>query len=322
MLRLSLTLSLLGSAAWADAPKVVTDIAPVTSLVAQVMKGVGEPFQLLPAGSNPHDHALRPSEAQALDQANVVFWIGDALSPNLDKAVDTLAGDATVVSLFDAEGTLHLASRDSVIFEAHDDHDDHNEEHHDEEHGDDHREDDEHHEAGHGHDHGADDPHVWLDPENAKIWLGVMAETLATQDTANADVYRANAAEGQAMVDQASETARDLLSAAEGQTFAVLHDAFQYFESRFELTALGALSDSDATSPSPARMAALRDAITEAGVTCVIAEPQFDPRLIEAMGGTLSVTEVDPLGAELAAGPGLYPELVVETARRIAGCGQ
>ena len=322
MLRLTLTMSLLTSAAWAEAPKVVTDITPVTSLVSQVMEGVGEPFQLLPAGASPHDHALRPSEAQALDQADVVFWIGDALSPNLDKAVDSLAGDATVVSLFDAEGTQHLASRDVAIFVQHDDHDEDHDEHKEEGHDDHDDHDESAHEAGHGHDHGADDPHAWLDPENAKLWLTVIAETLASQDAENADTYRANAAAGQALIDQATAEASALLAPAKDQTFAVLHDAFQYFESRFELTALGALSDSDATSPSPARMAALRDAITEAGVTCVIAEPQFDPRLVAALGDTLSVTEVDPLGTEITAGPALYPELIVDTARRIAGCGQ
>ena len=115
MLRLTLTMSLLTSAAWAEAPKVVTDITPVTSLVSQVMEGVCEPFQLLPAGASPHDHALRPSEAQALDQADVVFWIGDALSPNLDKAVDSLAGLMRSWPRFQRHTTRRLSKRSILL---------------------------------------------------------------------------------------------------------------------------------------------------------------------------------------------------------------
>ncbi|PIP97144.1 MAG: zinc transporter, partial [Rhodobacterales bacterium CG18_big_fil_WC_8_21_14_2_50_71_9] len=76
------------------APQVATDIAPVHALAARVMAGVGAPSLIVPPGASPHGYALRPSEAAALERADVVFWVGAALTPWLEGAIDALAGDA------------------------------------------------------------------------------------------------------------------------------------------------------------------------------------------------------------------------------------
>ncbi|MEQ3670586.1 MAG: zinc ABC transporter substrate-binding protein, partial [Pseudophaeobacter sp.] len=135
MLKTSLTsvAALLGFAglSMADVPKVATDIAPVHGLVARVMQGVGEPSLVVPVGASPHDHSMRPSEALALSQADLVFWVGEALTPWLEGAVEELAKDAQVVELMTLKGGLALPFRQGVGFEAHDhgvshdDHDDH-----------------------------------------------------------------------------------------------------------------------------------------------------------------------------------------------------
>ena len=372
MLRFVYLLPLAATPVFAEPPKVVTDIPPVTSLAAQVMKGVGEPSQMIPAGASPHDHSLRPSEAKALDAANVVFWIGEELSPNLQKSIESLASDATVTALFDAEGTHLLATREEAVFDTdhgHDEHDEHDEHGHDEhddhdkheedahkdhdhdeheheheeyghdehdEHKDhDHAEHDEHdehahdeehaehddHDDHHGHNHGPVDPHVWLDPDNAKLWLGLMAETLAAQDAENAETYRANAAEGQAQIDQAVADARATLSGTQNQTYAVLHDAFQYFEDYFELSVLGAITDSDAADASPARLAQLRDAVADASVSCFITEPQANLGLVQAIDPDIATAEADQLGTDLTPGATLYPDLIRKLATDIAACG-
>jgi len=163
LLTLSLTASLLGGTVYADAPKVAVDIAPVYSLVSRVMEGVGTPDLVMQQGSSPHEYSLRPSEAKALQDADLVFWIGEDLSPWLEGAIDTLASDATVTELMEAEGTTKLEFRESALFEAHvhgdEDHDDHaeHEEHGHDEH-DDHAEHDEHGHDDHD-DHAEHDEH-------------------------------------------------------------------------------------------------------------------------------------------------------------------
>ncbi|MEM6385364.1 MAG: zinc ABC transporter substrate-binding protein [Pseudomonadota bacterium] len=127
--------ALTAGGAFADAPSVAVDIAPVHSLVARVMDGVAEPALVIPAGASPHEYTLRPSEAAALENADVVFWMGEDLTPWLEDAVETLADDASVLALLEADGTVLLEFREDALFEEHDhsdhaDHDDHGHEEH------------------------------------------------------------------------------------------------------------------------------------------------------------------------------------------------
>src|SRR6056297_1885864 len=191
-------------AALAETPKVVADITPVHSLVAQVMEGAGTPALLIAPGASPHGYAMRPSEAAALDAAELVFWMGEGLTPWLEGAIDSLAGDAQVIALLGAGETRVLPFREGIAFEAHDEkghddhsHDDHGHEGHDE-HGHDEHGHDEHGHDEHGHGHDGADPHTWLDPTNARAWLDVIAAELAGHDPGNAALYKANAAAAQA----------------------------------------------------------------------------------------------------------------------------
>ena len=87
------------SFAVADVPKVAVDIAPVHSLVSKVMDGLGKPNLIIPAEASPHEYQLRPSEAKALQEAKLVFWIGEDLTPWLEKGLSTLAKNATITTL-------------------------------------------------------------------------------------------------------------------------------------------------------------------------------------------------------------------------------
>jgi len=92
MILRTLTLALCPAVAFAEAPTVVTDIAPIHSLTAMVMQGVGTPELLLPPNADPHNFALRPSDAANLADADVIVWVGHALSPWLEAPLETLAG--------------------------------------------------------------------------------------------------------------------------------------------------------------------------------------------------------------------------------------
>ena len=147
---------LAGGTATADVPAVAVDIAPVHSLVARVMQGVGEPSLIVKPGASPHEYSLRPSEANALQEADLVFWMGEDLTPWMENAVETLATNAAVTTLLEVDETNLLEFREGALFEAHD-HDDHEDEDHDDHDHDEHAEADEHdhddHDKHDEHDH-------------------------------------------------------------------------------------------------------------------------------------------------------------------------
>lgn len=343
---LSFAATMIGGAAMADVPKVAVDIAPVHSLVAQVMDGVGDPKLIVQPGASPHEYNLRPSEASALQEADLVFWIGDDLTPWLEDALGTLAADATVVSLLHADGTKLLEFREGALFEAHDhghhdehgEHDDHGDgahadhaDEHDEhkEHAhehDAHKEHDEHgeeaHEDHHGHHHGDHDPHAWLSPQNAGVWLNVIAAQLSEADPDNASAYFANAAAARGALETLAAEVNATLEPVRGGSFIVFHDAYQYFETDFDFPAAGAISIGDASEPSPARIAEIQGRIQNEGVDCVLAEPQFNPGIVATvLDGTDANTDViDPLGAELEPGAELYNQLISNMAKTLSGC--
>ena len=369
LLSLSATAALMGGTAMADVPNVAVDIAPVHSLVARVMDGVGTPNLIVQPGASPHEYSLRPSEAAALQEADLVFWLGEDLTPWMDDAVETLAEDAAVTTLLDAEGTILLDFREGALFEAHShdhgngDHDahaedahdhDHEEHAHDDEHAhDEHAHDDDHahddhdhgheehaegeehdhgehdhdehaeHDHGHeGHDHGEHDPHAWLSPENASTWLNLIAGQLSAADPDNAGTYFANAAAAREEMEALSAEIAATLDPVRGGSFIVFHDAYQYFETDFDFPASGAISLSDASDPSPARIAEIQGRIQEEGIDCVLAEPQFNPGIVEVVldGTDANTGVIDPLGAELEPGSDLYPQLLRNMATTLAEC--
>ncbi|WP_138468932.1 zinc ABC transporter substrate-binding protein [Poseidonocella sp. HB161398] len=334
---------LLGGAgmAAAEVPHVATDIPPVHGLVARVMQGLGTPDLVVPPGASPHGYALRPSEAASLERADLVVWVGEALTPWLERPIGSLASGADVLELLAVPGTETLQFREGATFaphshgdgEAHDgdghagdedhDHEHAGDEDHDHEHG----HEEEHEEAGahgdaHGHDHHGADPHAWLDPGNAALWLDAIAAELSELDPENAGAYAANAAAGRAEIDAAEAEAAALVTPLAGRPFIVFHDAYHYFEHHFGVEAAGALSLGDAVEPGPARVAEVRDLIRSMDTACVFAEPQFNPRLLETVteGSGAKAAVLDPLGSDLPTGPGFYPALLKEISERMAGC--
>ena len=299
---LSSIISLVAGMSLAEAPRVAVDIAPVHSLVARVMEGVGTPDLIIPPGASPHEYNLRPSEAAALQNADLVFWVGYSLTPWLEKAIDTLAEDAIVTELFEVEGTLKLPFRQGALFEEHDDHDGHDE--HD------------------GHDHDGDDPHAWLSPDNAAMWLNAIAERLSKIDPDNAGQYQLNAAAGQKDLSDLATEIEGILAPLQGRNFIVFHDAYQYFEETFNFYAAGAISLSDARDPSPARIAEIQNRINEQSISCVLSEPQYNPNIVAAVtnGSEVKMGILDPLGVGLEVGETLYFQTLRNLAKALSDC--
>ncbi len=315
---------------------VVVSIKPLHSLVAAVTQGVQQPYLIMRGGGSPHAYSLKPSDAAALEAAAAVFWIGPDLELFLAGPLETLAPGARRVALQETAGLRRLTFREGGPFDAHghaeEDHADegHDEHGHDEHGHDEHGHDEGGHDEG-GHDEGghdgqgagpAYDPHYWLDPVNAQVLVGEIARVLAALDPAHAETYAANAAAARAGIDALiAEMAATLAPVAE-RPFLVFHDAYQYLERRFDLTVAGSITVSPEVLPGARRIAEIRAKVQALGATCVFAEPQFEPRLIRVVveGTPARAGVLDPLGADLSAGPGLYAELMRRNAAAIRDC--
>ncbi|MCA0201708.1 MAG: zinc ABC transporter substrate-binding protein [Proteobacteria bacterium] len=280
--------------AWAEVPKVVASVRPVQTIAAAVMKGVGVPQVLLGNAASLHAHALKPSEARLLSQAKVVFWVGPSLEAFLTKPIAALAGKARVISLMNAPGLEILTSRAGGVWE----------------------------QGEEPRDPTLPDGHIWLSPPNAVAMANAMAEALAVADPVNATEYWANA---ETFSREAMALDRDLhirLAAVRQKPFLVFHDAYQYFEARYRLAALGSISVTPDQPPSARRLTAIQERLREAKAVCIFSEPQFEPRhvqmLVEEAGARAGV--LDPEGAALKDGPNLYFTLMRGLADELLRC--
>jgi|TARA_R110002020_G_scaffold276136_3_gene491468 zinc transport system substrate-binding protein len=306
---------------------VVASIKPVHSLVAAVMQGAGDPGLIVEGAGSPHNYALKPSQAQMLESADIIFWVGHELEAFLEKPLETVGAQAKSVELIDAPDLLKLGFREGGAFEKHD--------HGDEAGHDDHAHDNENtveadqdhaqnaEAEGHeDHAHGEFDFHVWLDPVNAKAMVHEIEEALAAADPANAGKYEANAEAVTAKLDALIAEVQTELDPVKQKGFIVFHDAYHYFENRFGVTASGSITVSPEVMPGAQRITEIRARVKELGAACVFAEPQFEPKLVSTVteGTRARAGVIDPLGAELENGPDLYFQLIRNMATSMSTC--
>ncbi|MEQ8815967.1 MAG: zinc ABC transporter substrate-binding protein [Thalassobaculum sp.] len=313
-----------GPARAAEPPRVVASIAPIGSLAAAVMRDVGAPTVLLPAGASPHAYALRPSEARALASADLVLWVGEALEAFLEEPLETLAPKGTVVELMETDGLVLLPTRTGGVWEAgHDEHGhgDHKEHGKTEGHGHNHGHDKEHGKAE-ASDHGNIDAHLWLDPRNASVIVERIATALAERDPDRAATYRANAQAAKAALAALDRELAVALAPLRDRPYVVFHDAYQYLETRYGLKPLGAVTIAAERAPGAKRLARLREEIRERGAVCAFREPQFAPRVLDSLGADtgIRIGVLDPLGAGTGISPDDYPRLMRALATGIVAC--
>ena len=326
----------------AEVPRVVTDIPPVHSLVAQVMGDLGQPDLLLEKGANAHSFQLRPSQAAGLQEAGLVVWIGPEMTPWLDRA---LAGTSTAkeLRLLAAEGTFRQdfgtagahdhgaeAGHEGHGHEGHG-HDEAGHEGHD--HGTEEKAEAGHDQAGHdeaghddhaGHDHSGLDPHAWLDPANARHWLGLIATELSAQDPENAAVYSANAEKAQADLAALDIEITALLAPVKDKPLVVFHDAYGYFAGHYGLTIAASIAEGDAANPGAKHIAEL-EALLREGPVCLFPEANHDPKLVAQLAEATGLTPagaLDPEGSFIEPGAALYGQMLRAMAGTIAECAK
>ena len=305
--------------------KVVASIKPIHSLASYLMNGVAKPDLIVDGYASPHGFAMKPSHAKMLQNADLIFWVGEDLESFLEKPLGSIAKKAEKIELMQVKGLQILKFRERNIFDDHDDHghDDHGkkDDHDDHDH-DSHAKKDGHddHDDHEGHAHGEFDPHIWLDPINAKVILFEMSKHLIENDPKNEKIYRDNLSKGYKEIDKLTKDVSSELSNSVASI--VFHDAYQYFEKRFSVNILGAFTVNTDVMPGAEQLAEIREVIEHDKVACVFSEPQFNPDIIKAVAKDMNIKTgvIDPLGATLNPGKDLYFSLIKNMSASFKGC--
>ena len=309
--------------------KVVASIKPLHSLASYLMDGVGKPDLIVEGYGSPHGFSMKPSHAKILQNADLIFWVGEDLEIFLEKPLSSIAKKAEKIELMEIKGLNVLKFRERNIFDKHDhdDHDDHGkkkDDHDDHEH-DDHDKKEEHanhddHDGHEDHAHGEYDPHIWLDPMNAKVILNKMVEHLIENDAKNASKYKSNLKNAFKDIDKLTADVKADLSKSTASI--VFHDAYQYFEERFDINILGAFTVNTDVMPGAEQLSEIREIIEHDKVSCIFSEPQFNPDIINAVAKDMDIKTgiLDPLGATLNPGKNLYFDLIRNMSDSFKGC--
>ncbi|MFM5861412.1 zinc ABC transporter substrate-binding protein ZnuA [Aeromonas veronii] len=289
--------------------EVLTTIKPLGFIAAAITDGVSEPKVLLPTGASPHDFSLRPSDIRNINSAGLVVWVGPELEGFMAKP---LANHPHALALTQVEGMplFNYATQDSHDFHDHDDHD-----HAAHEHGD--------HDEGHeGHHHEGVDPHIWLGPTQAKVIAKAIASELGKLDPANQARYDANLAAFDAKVDAKDKVIAGQMKAVNEKGYFVFHEAYGYWERHYGMSSKGHFTVSPERRPGAKTLVDIRKALEEKQASCIYAEPQFSPAVIESVARNTGakVLLLDEVGEQVPLGPDGYPQFMQQLADAFAQC--
>ena len=286
---------------------VVVSIKPFHSLVSGVLHGVTHPELLLKGNFSPHTYSLKPSDAKKLQYADFVFWGGEALEGFLAKPISSLSKNAEVVSLLEINGLkLRSFRAESYIvksekFESYSQNMPKNQV---------------------AKLKAAVDPHIWLDPENAKVITQKTVQILSYFDPENSQKFQKN---GEKIIVRLNELDKHLLlemGKISERTYLVLHDAYQYFESRYKLKSEGSITLHLEHSLGVSRLKKVQKMIKTSKVRCIFTEPQYSQKLVKTLIKDTSVKNgiLDPIGADIDPGPELYFDLMKNLSISLKSC--
>ncbi|EEW3785940.1 zinc ABC transporter substrate-binding protein ZnuA [Escherichia coli] len=278
----ALSAALWGGATQAADAAVVASLKPVGFIASAIADGVTETEVLLPDGASEHDYSLRPSDVKRLQNADLVVWVGPEMEAFMQKPVSKLLG-AKQVTIAQLEDVKPLLMK-SI--------------------------------------HGDFNMHLWLSPEIARATAvaihGKLVE-LMPQSRAKLD---ANLKDFEAQLASTETQVGNELAPLKGKGYFVFHDAYGYFEKQFGLTPLGHFTVNPEIQPGAQRLHEIRTQLVEQKATCVFAEPQFRPAVVEsvARGTSVRMGTLDPLGTNIKLGKTSYSEFLSQLANQYASC--
>ena len=285
--------------------KVLVSNKAFHSLVSGVMQGVSRPFLLLNGNISPHSYSLRPSAAENLQKSDLVFWGGEMLEGFLAKPIQSLATNAKFVSLQETEGLKKLLLRAGKEWQK----------------------------TGPQMDHDNSeknilkrpygiDPHIWLDPLNAKVITNKIVQILSEMDPLNAQSYQRNGDKYGQRLDLLDQRLKAEMKEISSIPYIVFHDAYQYFERRYQLNSIGFVASHTGYGTSVRKLIEVRKAIKKKKIRCIFSEPQFSPKLVQTVieGTSVKKGMLDPLGTGLKPGKELYFTLLINLSRSLRKC--
>lgn len=280
--------------------EVLTTIKPLGFIAAAITDGVSEPKVLLPTGASPHDFALRPSDIRSINEADLVVWVGPELEGFMAKP---LAKHPHVLTLTRVKSMPLYDYQKQAGHEEHGDHD------HD-------------HDGHEGHHHEGVDPHIWLGPTQALVIAKALSETLSAQDPANAARYSANLQAFTAKIDAKDKVIAKQMKAVDQKGYFVFHEAYGYWERHYGMSSKGHFTVSPERRPGARTLVEIRKALEEKQASCIYAEPQFSPAVIESVARNTGakVLLLDEVGEQVPLGPEGYPQFMQQLADAFAEC--
>ena len=300
----ALSAALWGSATQAANAAVVASLKPLGFIASAIADGVTDTQVLLPDGASEHDYSLRPSDVKRLQNADLVVWIGPEMEAFMEKSVKNIpnAKQVTIAQLNDVKPLLMKG--------ADDDDDDHG---HNDAHG---EKSDEHHH------HGDYNMHLWLSPEIARASAVAIHDKLVELMPQSRAKLDANLKDFEAQLASTETQVGNELAPLKGKGYFVFHDAYGYFEKQFGLTPLGHFTVNPEIQPGAQRLHEIRTQLVEQKATCVFAEPQFRPAVVEsvARGTSVRMGTLDPLGTNIKLGKTSYSEFLNQLANQYASC--
>lgn len=290
---------------------VVASIKPLGFIAAAIADGVTPVEVLLPDGASEHDYALRPSDVKRIKNADLVVWVGPEMEAFLTKSAAELPANKNL-EIADIAGVKPLLIRGV-------DDDEH-------EHTDDLSQQsvksgqqdvsDEHHH------HGEFNMHLWMSPEIARqsaVAIHGKLLELMPQSKAKLD---ANLHQFEAELADTDKHIGAQLAPVRNKGYFVFHDAYSYFEKHYGLSPLGHFTVNPEIQPGAQRLHQIRTQLVEQKATCVFAEPQFRPAVIDAVSRGTRVRKgtLDPLGIGISLTKDSYVKFLSQLSSQYASC--
>lgn len=300
----ALSAALWGSATQAADAAVVASLKPLGFIASAIADGVTDTQVLLPDGASEHDYSLRPSDVKRLQGADLVVWVGPEMEAFMEKSVRNIPGNkqVTIAQLADVKPLLMKGADDDEDEHAHADAD--------EEKGDVH------------HHHGEYNMHLWLSPEIARATAVAIHEKLVELMPQSRAKLDANLKDFEAQLAATDKQVGNELAPLKGKGYFVFHDAYGYYEKHYGLTPLGHFTVNPEIQPGAQRLHEIRTQLVEQKATCVFAEPQFRPAVVEAVarGTSVRMGTLDPLGTNIKLGKTSYSAFLSQLANQYVSC--
>lgn len=267
------------SQASASPMKVMASFYPLQYLTQKIGGDLVDVESLTPPGAEPHDLELSNQKVQQLSQAGAVVYlkgfqsaVDKAVELNAPKTVIDVSGSVDLVDAEKHESELDVTEDGEKTEEAHE----------------------------HEHDHGSTDPHFWLDPTRMASAATQIGDALAQADPANAETYKKNAATTKSQMEALSKKLVDGTAKCQHKEFVTSHEAFGYLADRTGLTQLGLSGLDPESTPSPARLKQISDAVKAKGITTIFTEELLSPKVAETLAKDLGITTavLDPIESQ------------------------